>query len=70
MTVLSYNVLSMRKAGRWIDMAQELSEEGVVCLQGTRTPMRDHPVTYRMCEGFHVLESGYGKKGNKHAGVA
>lgn len=68
--VLSYNVMSLRQAGRVNDLAKVLRRKGCLCLQGTREPAGDQPVAYRGGLGFHQFSSGYSKVSNKHAGVA
>jgi len=68
--VLSYNAMSLKQVERVHDKAHVLGCGGVLCLQGTREAVVLHPVAYCKGLGFHRFPSGYGKRSNRHAGVA
>ena len=68
---VSYNVLSLRKSCRLIDILSELHFCTVICMQGTRErQVNKLNMHVRTCEHFKVFHCGYTSASNSHAGVS
>ena len=69
--VATFSPMSVAQTGRTEEIHRVLSTCSVIALQGTREKqISDQPIAQFCTAGYHRIVAGYGKKGNRHAGVS
>ena len=69
--IVAFNPMSVRQAGRLLDICKVFSLVAIVCLYGTRDRQESgHPISLSKVGNFFKFTHGYGPKSNRHAGVS